>query len=88
MVLILFAERFDVSFAVGIKMLLAALVGVFGDVEILLNDPPGIGQEGQCAPAPLRYSLVSVMVSVVIVNDASHGRAFEALARMRRQMPV
>ena len=44
-------------------------IGVFGDVEILLDDASGSERKGQWAPTPLRYSFVSVMLSVLIVTS-------------------
>jgi len=37
-------------------------VGVLLDVEVLLHDAAGIGEEGQCAPSPSRFSLVAEQV--------------------------
>jgi hypothetical protein len=44
-------------------------IGIFGDVDIFLHDASRIGEEGQWAATPLRYSLVSGILSVLIVTN-------------------
>ena len=44
-------------------------IGVLGDVEIFLDFRAGSERNGQCAPTPVRYSFVSVILSVLIVTS-------------------
>ncbi len=44
-------------------------IRVFGDVESSLDDAAGVREEGPRAPTPLRYSLVSMILSALIVTS-------------------
>jgi hypothetical protein len=43
-------------------------VGVLGNVKVFLDRAAGIGQKRPVGATPLRYSLVSVMLSVLMVT--------------------